>query len=75
MNGMAMMLKSMGFDPEQLQGMMGQFQMVLQQFKDQMDRIELKQMAILENQERLFSLIDPRVPMPSVTHEGINGHG
>jgi hypothetical protein len=71
MNGMAMMLKSMGIDPEQITGAMNGFQKMLASFNEKLDRIERQQAALLELLQP--SLNDQHVP--SVTHQGINGHG
>jgi DNA invertase Pin-like site-specific DNA recombinase len=75
MNGMAMMLKSMGIDPEQITEAMNGFQKMLASFNEKLDRIERQQAALLEMISKLESDGVLLRSIHSVTHEGVNGHG
>lgn len=73
MNGIEMLMKSMGLDPEQLKqqfgGAMVQMQNRIQGIESALQRIELRQMAIMES----LQLIDPvRANQEVMTHGNVN---
>lgn len=57
MGGLELMLKSMGFDPEEFKGFLTGMQTALQKFNADLEAIKLKQIELEQNQRAILAAV------------------
>lgn len=57
MGGLELMLKSMGFDPEEFKGFLTGMQTALQKFNADLDAIKAKQVELEQNQRAILAAV------------------